>query len=348
MSFVQTALSRSRALLRVLRRQAVILSYHRIAEADVDPWDLVVRPDRFAEQLEVIRRLGRPLSLRDLLRSMRGGRIPRRSIVVTFDDGYADNLLQAKPLLERCDVPATVFLTAGTLDASQSFWWERLTAIFLTAGRLPVSLEIEIGGNVHRWTLGRASEYDAEEVLRDRGWRGWHREEPTSRHRIYLDLYRLLQPMRETAREPVLAALRSWAGNGSVPEPDAARVLSHREAALLATGRLIEVGAHTMTHPRLSALNDAEKADEIHRSRKTLEEIVSQPVTSFAYPYGQPGDYDEQSVAIVRRAGFTVACANVPGPVTRDSNVFELPRFHVSDWNGDVFERNLVSWLNAA
>jgi peptidoglycan/xylan/chitin deacetylase (PgdA/CDA1 family) len=348
MSFVQTAFSRSRALLRVLRRRAVILSYHRIAEVDVDPWDLAVRPDHFAEQLEVLHRLGRPLSVRDLLRSMTGGGIPQRAVVVTFDDGYADNLLRAKPLLERSGVPATVFLTAGILDASQSFWWERLTAIFLTAGRLPGSLEVEIGGNVHRWTLGGASEYSAEEARRDRGWRGWHREEPTARHCIYLDLYRLLQPMREAAREPLLAALQSWAGRGSVPELQAARALSHREAALLATERLIEVGAHTMTHPRLSALNDAEKAEEIHQSRKTLEEIVGQSVTSFAYPYGQPGDYDEQSVAIVRQAGFTVACANVPGPVTRGSNVFELPRFHVSDWNGDVFERNLVSWLNAA
>jgi peptidoglycan/xylan/chitin deacetylase (PgdA/CDA1 family) len=347
MSFARTALSRSRALLRIPPRRAAILSYHRIAKADVDPWDLAVRPDHFAEQLDVIGRLGRPLSLRGLLHALKRGRIPRRAIVVTFDDGYADNLLQAKPLLERTDVPATVFLTAGTLDSSQSFWWERLTAIFLTPGRLPVSLEVEIGEKVHRWTLGRDSEYSAEDVRRDEGWRGWHREEPTARHRIYLDLYRLLQPMREAARDRVLAALCSWAGSGSNSGLEDARALSRREAALLAT-RLIEVGAHTMTHPRLSTLNNAEQADEIRRSRKTLEEILGQSVTSFAYPYGQSGDYDEQSVAIVRQAGFKLACANVPGPVTRGSNVFELPRFHVSDWNGDVFERNLGSWLSAA
>lgn len=111
------AVSRLRGILRALRRQALILVYHRIAEVKVDPWELAVRPDHFAEQLQVIRRLGRPLSLRELVRSMRNGGIPRRAIVVTFDDGYADNLLQAKPLLDRADVPATVFLTAGALAA---------------------------------------------------------------------------------------------------------------------------------------------------------------------------------------------------------------------------------------
>ena len=334
---------------RHLGRRAVILSYHRVADARVDPWDLAVRPDRFAEQLEVIARFGRATSLRDLVRSMNAGRVPRGAIAVTFDDGYADNLLQAKPLLERFDIPATIFLSAGILDGSKSFWWEQLTNLFLTAGPLPGGLEIEVEGNVHRWTLAGACEYSDEDARRDRDWRGWHAEAPTLRHRIYLELYGLLRPMREESREMVLAKLRSWAGRK--PHPDlafaTARALSTREAALLGTGR-VEVGAHTMTHPRLSVLNAADKAHEIQESRRTLEQIVGRSVTSFAYPYGQSGDYDAQSVAMVRQAGYTLACANVPGPVTRRSNPFELPRFHVSDWNGDVFERNLDAWLNAA
>src|SRR5207247_8601512 len=98
MSFGRRAVSRLRRIPRAFRRQALVLVYHRIVEVEVDPWELAVRPDHFAEQLEVIRRLGRPVSLRDLVRSIGDGRIPRRAVVVTFDDGYADAPLRAQPL----------------------------------------------------------------------------------------------------------------------------------------------------------------------------------------------------------------------------------------------------------
>src|SRR5207247_1162722 len=162
--------------------------------------------------------------------------------------------------------------------------------------------------------------------------RGWRQEQPTTRHGMYLDLFRLLRPMREPARRRLVAELRTWAGRGSEPL-EAARALSPQETAFLASDRLIEVGSHTMTHARLSTLSYPEKKDEIDQSRKVLEEIVGEPIMSFAYPYGQRGDYDSESVAIVREAGFTTACANIPGIVTRGSELFELPRFHVSDWN---------------
>jgi peptidoglycan/xylan/chitin deacetylase (PgdA/CDA1 family) len=116
------------------------------------------------------------------------------------------------------------------------------------------------------------------------------------------------------------------------------------EVALLARDGLVEVGAHTMTHPRLSALSEQAQRREIRESRTRLEEVVGKAVATFAYPYGQLGDYGEESVAIVRDAGFDVACANVPGTVTRASDLFQLPRFHVSDWDGDSFDRRWSEW----
>src|SRR5438552_4939252 len=79
--------------------QALILTYHRIAEVRSDPWALCVRPHYFAEHLEVLRRDYHPLPLAQLAAAMMAGNIPRRAVVVTFDDGYANNLSQAKPRL---------------------------------------------------------------------------------------------------------------------------------------------------------------------------------------------------------------------------------------------------------
>ena len=88
-----------------LASKALILLYHRIAELELDPWNLCVTPDHFAEQLEVLQKYANPISLKQLVSFHRAGNIPERTVVVTFDDGYADNLHYAKPILEKYQTP---------------------------------------------------------------------------------------------------------------------------------------------------------------------------------------------------------------------------------------------------
>jgi peptidoglycan/xylan/chitin deacetylase (PgdA/CDA1 family) len=335
-----------RRRLRALRCRALILVYHRIQEVNVDPWELAVQPEHFQEHLEVLKRRSRPLSLVELTRSIRNRRIPRRGVVITFDDGYADNLLNAKPMLERHGIPATVFVATGPLDTGESFWWDQLTDILLTPGRLPGTLRLEIESEVHEWDLEGSTEYTDADVRRDRRWRPWRSIRPTLRHELYVRLYHLLRPLSEPARRVVLMELRHWGGERTALE--SARPLSRREVTELCGHELVEIGAHTVTHSHLASLDHDGKAAEICRSREMLEQIVGRDVSSFAYPYGRSGDYDDQSVEIVRRCGFRVACASVPGPVTERSDTFELPRFHVSDCDGSVLEQRLDSWLASA
>jgi peptidoglycan/xylan/chitin deacetylase (PgdA/CDA1 family) len=105
---------------------AVILMYHRVEVVERDPWRLAVEPSLFAEQLEVIRDRFQPISLERLCDGLAARDIPRRSVVLTFDDGYRDNLTNATPLLEKHDVPASLFVTTGYLDSGRDFWWEEL------------------------------------------------------------------------------------------------------------------------------------------------------------------------------------------------------------------------------
>ena len=77
-----------------------------------------------------------------------------------------------------------------------------------------------------------------------------------------------------------------------------------------------------------------------------LEEILGKRIDSFAYPYGGRSDYDSDAVAAVRQAGFTRACANYGGPLRSDTDVWQLPRFLVRDWNGDEFGHRLREWLS--
>jgi len=317
--------------------------YHRIESVPVDPWELAVTPAHFGEHLEVLRERARPMSIRELIHALRNGGAPPDAVAVTLDDGYADNFRHARAHLHEADVPATVFVVAGALGRPNAFWWDELADIFLRPGRLPQVLELEVESAPHRFDLGGAANYTTEDAEPHRWWRGWTRDSPTPRHRAYLQAFRLLQSVPDEARSRILAKIRTWAG----PPPgwsEQGRAMTCEEVALLARDGLVEVGAHTMTHPRLSALSGPAQSREIRDSRTRLEEILGSAVTTFAYPYGQPDDYGEESVAIVRDAGFEGACANVSGTVTSASDLFQLPRFHVSDWDGDFFDRQWSEW----
>jgi peptidoglycan/xylan/chitin deacetylase (PgdA/CDA1 family) len=141
----------------------VILLYHRVTELTTDPQLLAVTPQHFAEQLDVLRRLAVPVKLADLVT---GTAAARDAIAVTFDDGYADNLLEAVPRLRQFDTPATVYVATGTLDTRREFFWDELERIFLQPGVLPTELTIEST----RFELGADAEYSPYVSERHRNW----------------------------------------------------------------------------------------------------------------------------------------------------------------------------------
>ncbi len=324
--------------------RALILLYHRVAALKSDPWGLAVAPGRFAEHLEVLRRHARPMPLGELSQALRDGGLPDRSVVVTFDDGYADNLHNAKPLLERHDVPATVFVASGFVGHKREFWWDELGRLLLRPGALPDILTLSVDGETHRWELGEAAHYTVEEFRRHRGWRAWNTS-PTPRHGLYISLCDLLRPVSEEERQRKLDELRGWVVGAPERRPYH-RPLSSGEIGKLHQGGLVEIGAHTVTHPVLSTLPPAAQRREIAKSKASLEQILGRPVTTFAYPYGKPHDYTAETVEIVRRDGFGCACSTFSGVVRRSSDRFRLPRVYVRNWDGERLAQRLGKWFD--
>jgi peptidoglycan/xylan/chitin deacetylase (PgdA/CDA1 family) len=155
----------------------------------------------------------------------------------------------------------------------------------------------------------------------------------------------LLHRSADEERRKVLVELRKWAGveeEGWSSHP----LLSLEQASALANEDLIEIGAHTVNHPSLASLSLESQRNEIVKSKARLEDVVGCPVTSFAYPYGKRSDYSAQTIALVREAGFTCACSNFPGRVTRSTDAFQLPRLQVEDWEGEEFAQQLVGWFD--
>lgn len=303
-----------------LVRRSLILGYHRVAEEAADPYGLCVAPSRFDEQLEALRRLARPISLVELARAVQDGNVPGGAVALTFDDGYADNLYEAKPVLERHGVPATVFAVTGFLG--QEFWWDALERILLGGQPLPDRLEVYLGAEGFRW-VGRA--------------------EPgtSARRRLFWTLYERLRRMPDDDRRQALRVLFRWAGMSPSP-PEVRRALRRDEVQALVAGGLVDVGAHSVTHPDLGALTPSGRRSEITESKRALEELLGREVPTFSYPHGgcPPGVR-----AAVRQAGFACGCASRTDVVRGRSDLYRMPRFWVPDWDGERFARWLGRWL---
>jgi peptidoglycan/xylan/chitin deacetylase (PgdA/CDA1 family) len=110
---------------------------------------------------------------------------------------------------------------------------------------------------------------------------------------------------------------------------------------MLAAHPLIEIGAHTITHPTLPAHSTSVQRREIADSKADLEAILGSSVIGFSYPHGR---FNDESVNLVRDSGYAYACAVQPeqgGEVPTSPNPYLLPRIMVENWDGDTFERML-------
>jgi len=313
-----TALAHRASSLRA-RGDAVVLVYHRIAAPDSGSVGMIVSPERFAEHLDVVRRHFRPLPLADLVYSLGARDVPPRSVAITFDDGYSDNLDAAKPLLELHEVPSTVFVVSGYVDSDRRFWWDELERICIAPTSLPDQLELDIGGDRVVWNQAAGGD------PRD----------------LYRRLRDALGPLEQNEREESLSRLREWCAF----EPtlaDSGLPLSADRLRELGGGGLVEIGAHTVTHPNLTRIAPTRQLEEISGSAKQLEAFLDRPVQLFSYPFGA---HDRKAAACVREAGLASACTTEAGALGRSTDRYRLPRLHVGDWSGDDLHEYVAARL---
>lgn len=320
--------------------KSIILMYHRVADVDLDPWSLAVTPEHFAEHLAVVQKLSQPISLPELKQRHQAGSVPNRGVIITFDDGYVDNLQNAQPLLEQYHIPATIFIVSGNIGCKHGFWWDELAKALLRPGNLPPTLRLQINGQPHEWHLGDAVRYSKAQFLHDRKHMPWEGT-PGSRLAFYYSIWQLLRPLPATIQRAALDELGAWAGVAAEAHPND-RPLTVKEIHELDHAPGIELGAHTVTHASLAMQKPDVQRNEIEQSKADLEQMLRHPVNSFSYPYG---DYTPQTVTLAQAAGFMSACTVQAETVWRKTHPLLLPRFEIQNWPGTAFEKRLKQWL---
>lgn len=326
-------------------KTGIILLYHRVVDLTIDPQLLCVSPARFADHLEVLRQTCHPMTVQELIERANSDTLPDRAVAVTFDDGYADNLTQAAPLLARFDCPAVVFVTARPEDHDHEFWWDELERLILEPEHRPRHLQLDIAGEPFEWDLDGTASYTTHDARPHIAWDILSRDDPTARHGLYRNLCGRLRALAPAERNRSLDELRIWADTTRTGRATH-RTLTDEQIRELSNLELIEIGAHSVTHSVLASQALDKQRDEISTSKVRLEQIIRAPVSSFAYPFGGRLDYTPETVDVVRRTGFSLACSNFAAPMNRRTDPFQLPRFIVRNWDGNTFAERLEAWFS--
>ncbi len=293
-----------------LQSGVIILGYHRITD-DEDPYNICVSPDNFREQLAIIRKFTQPILLQDLPALFADGHPTKNRIVITFDDGYQDNLTAAAPLLREWEMPATVFITNGNLG--QPFWWDELAHGIKTEAGQQIMSEII--------PVNPPQPADAD-----------------NRMNLLLSAYQQLLQSGFKKQNEIISSLRALRKN----DTQLPRALTSTELKLLANFPNIEIGGHTVSHPCLKHLARETQAREINDCKSELERLSGKSVAGFSYPNGS---FSEVTAQLVRSAGFRYACCSREDISYPQSGMYQLPRFWVPNIPGKIFERWLRRWL---
>lgn len=286
---------------RIVKCSACILAYHRVANHHDFPSDVPLTTTRdFEKQILYLRRRHTMMSLAELGKALNEGtRIPANAAVVTFDDGYKDNYLNAYPILKKYNVPATIFLATGHIDGAAMFWWDKVafalhktTSETLELGELGT---YQVRGANDRTLAARAIAARLKNLPND------------EKNRTIEEMVRRLGVDIPSAvgKELVLSwdEIREMAKNG------------------------ITFGAHTVSHPILTRVPLEQAREEIVASQRRIEEELGGAVDTFSYPNGGPGDFNDDIKSIIRQNRFVCAVACFPSRlVSATSDPYELGR----------------------
>lgn len=292
------------------RNKLSILIYHQVL-AEHDP----MRPSEptaevFDWQMRLLRDYFTPLSLDEALQRLQNDSLPSNAVCVTFDDGYLNNLTVAQPILAKYDIPATVYVATG-FSGGSNMWNDRVIYLFADKNRQQLQLQgkkVELGDWRQRRQLAQQ-------------WLMKLKYLPVAARLVEVDNLYLENEAAEQA----------------------ALMMGPKEIKQLArTG--VSVGAHTINHPILKVLPEAEQQTEILQSKLKLEQWTEQAVNHFAYPNGVFGrDFDDAAVKIVQQAGFSTAVATDWGVSTGHNSPFKLRRFTPWDATALKFHARLIN-----
>jgi peptidoglycan/xylan/chitin deacetylase (PgdA/CDA1 family) len=286
---------------KYLGSQVVILIYHRVCTRKTE-WSFAsLSPQSFEKQVKYLSENFEMLSLDELVSQVRQHRIlPRTVAVITIDDGYRDNYVNAYPILKRYRSPVTVFLTTGHIGTDNPFWWDKVGYAVHNTSVTRLDL-----GEAGQYALGSDSSRNVAATMITENLK----KLPEQRKNLLID--KLLRTTR--------VGIPKGMGNELILSWDEVRQMS-------ADG--IAFGAHTVTHPILTRVPLEQARWEIAESKKIVEAATGRKANFFSYPCNK---FSDEVVRTVAMSGFMGAVVSNQKWVTSATDPYRLGRIGATE-----------------
>ncbi|MBI4580855.1 MAG: polysaccharide deacetylase family protein [Planctomycetes bacterium] len=300
-----------------LRQRAVVLCFHGVVghrpDDDAECEHLPV--GGFRQLLHVLQRSFRVIGLGELVACIREGRSPpARSAVITFDDGYANNVEVAAEELARLHMPWSEFLPAQFIETGAYQWIDEVRLLVHHGDRRELSLPH--GEGVLTLDLTTA----------------------TSRHEAVRTIHQWCRYVPDDVRREWLAALYAAYPAGLI-EDLRGRFRSFAPMTWMQARQLkaagVDVGSHSMTHTALGQQSLDAIRREVFGARAVLVSRLGEDSPHFSYPYGRAASLSPQTEAVLTEAGYRCALTLEQDSVRCDEvNLLRLPRLIVAPMVG--------------
>jgi peptidoglycan/xylan/chitin deacetylase (PgdA/CDA1 family) len=293
-----------------LRHDLRILAYHRVldtCDASRFVFDLELvsaSVERFEYQMRLLKRRFSPMRFDQVLECLdQGRRLPRRAVLVSFDDGYDDNYRHAFPILRDLRMSAMFFVSTGHIDSGLPYLYDWLVHMVCTttAGQLSIpELHVDVP---------LPDGIDA-------------------RRELAASLLVALKQRSALEQEALVTGLERRWRLPRAPHPDCTPMSWEQLREMREAG--MEIGSHGVNHRMLAKLDDALMREELAQSRRALQSNLGDPALAISYPVGGYGAFDDRVEAAVGEAGYRFGCTYLSGtsrPLA--ASLLHMRRLHV-------------------
>ncbi len=302
------------------RGRGVIFTLHHVLPRSRDAFQpnriLEVTPRFLERAIKRIRAAGYDIVPIGEVPARLASNASRRFAVLTFDDGYRDNLEHAYPVLKALHCPFTIYIATSMPDGTAELWWRVLEAVI--AGRADV--DVKLGDEPMRFLT----------------------DTPEEKYIAYESIYWWL---RRQSQDDQRAFIRDFALRYEVDMVAMTRALAMTwdEIGVLARDELATIGAHTVNHYAIAGLDEDRALGEMVNGADILESYLPERPRHFAYPYGDTDSAAKRDFELARQAGFATAVTTRPGVLftAHRDHLHALPRISL---NGDF---QAMRYLNA-
>jgi len=291
-------------LLQAFEPKLNILMYHRVMPKPdpLRPWEIDAQ--QFRKHMEWISGIFNVIPLIEAVEGLKAGTLKRRSLSITFDDGYLDNATEALPILKEFGFHATFFCTSAWLEGGQ-MWNDQI---------------IE---SIRKWPENTISIDELDLAFLPV-------QTLEEKNKAIETILPKLKYQEHSERRKIASTLASQVS-------ELPRLMMQPEHIKLLSEQGMEIGGHTHSHPIIANLDMKTLNTELRTNKSILEEITNTQLRLFAYPNGKPGvDFHEGQIQQINNQGYIASVTTEAGTASQTSKMFELPRF--TPWDRSTFK----------